>query len=78
MRSIKSYATVGFDSNTGHGLFVEGWVEHPDIFSWISPPLTDQPKGQQFFLLSAKPNKMAEDRTVSHPSFTKNGSTNQP
>ncbi|MGB6381065.1 MAG: hypothetical protein WBG51_07830, partial [Syntrophobacteria bacterium] len=25
----------GLGSNIGHGLFV-GWVEHPDIFCWVS------------------------------------------
>jgi hypothetical protein len=26
---------MGLGSNIGHGLFV-GWVEHPDIFCWVS------------------------------------------
>jgi hypothetical protein len=58
----------GLGSNIGHGLFV-GWVEHPDIFCWVSPPPADQPKCQPFFMLSAKPNKMAKDRTVPHYSM---------
>ena len=51
----------GLGSNIGHGLFV-GWVEHPDIFCWVSflyPTYLPA-----IFVLSAKPNKMAEDRTV--------------
>jgi hypothetical protein len=55
--------TFGLGSNIGLGLFV-GWVEHPDIFCRVSPPPADQPTCQPFFLLLAKPNKMAEDRTV--------------
>jgi len=30
----------GLGSNIGHGLFV-GWVEHPDIFCWVSPRRTN-------------------------------------
>jgi len=59
--SIYGLNHTGLGSNIGHGLFVD-WVEHPDIFCWVSflypiylPAI---------FLLSAKPNKMAEDRTV--------------
>jgi hypothetical protein len=51
----------GLGSNIGHGLFV-GWVEHPDIFCWVSflyPTYL-----LSIFVLSAKPNKMAEDRAV--------------
>jgi hypothetical protein len=57
--------SFGLGSNIGHGLFV-GWVEHPDIFCWVSflyptyLPAT--------FVLSAKPNKMAEDGTIPHHS----------
>jgi hypothetical protein len=52
----------GLGSNIGHGLFV-GWVEHPD--SLVGFRSSTQPTCQPFFLLSAKPNEMAEDRTVS-------------
>jgi len=55
------WSQLGLGSNIGHGLFV-GWVEHPDIFCWVSflyPTYLPA-----IFLLSAKPNKMAEDRTV--------------
>jgi hypothetical protein len=30
-----TYRIMGLGSNIGHGLFV-GWVEHPDIFCWVS------------------------------------------
>ncbi len=56
-----SYRENGLGSNIGHGLFV-GWVEHPDIFRWVSflyPTYLPA-----IFVLSAKPNKMAEDRTI--------------
>jgi hypothetical protein len=36
--------------NIGHGLFV-GWVEHSDIFCWVSPP-ADQLAYQPFFAIS--------------------------
>jgi len=52
---------MGLGSNIGHGLFV-GWVEHPDIFCWVSflyPTYL-----LSVFVLSAKPNKMAEDRII--------------
>jgi len=49
------------DRFTGHGLIV-GWVEHPDIFCWVS--FLNPTYVPTIFLLSAKPNKMAEDRTV--------------
>ena len=58
---VQTYINSGFGSNICHGLFV-GWVEHPDIFCWVSflyPTYLPA-----IFLLSAKPNKMAEDRTV--------------
>jgi hypothetical protein len=51
----------GLGSNIGHGLFV-GWVENPDIFCWVSflyPTYL-----RSIFVLSAKLNKMAEDRTI--------------
>jgi hypothetical protein len=50
-----------FGSNIGHGLFV-GWVEHLDIFFWVS--FLNPTYVPAIFLLSAKPNKMAEDKTV--------------
>ena len=53
--------SFGLGSNIGHGLFV-GWVEHPDIFCWVSflyPTYLPA-----IFVLSAKPNKMAEDRII--------------
>jgi hypothetical protein len=56
----------GLGSNIGHGLFV-GWVEHPDIFCWVSflyPTYLPA-----IFVLSAKPNKMAGDRTIPHYSM---------
>jgi len=55
------YQKSGLGSNIGHGLFV-GWVEHPDIFCWVSflyPTYLPA-----IFVLSAKPNKMAEDRAI--------------
>ena len=55
------YRIGGFGSNISHCLFV-GWVEHPDIFCWVSflyPTYLPA-----IFVLSAKPNKMAEDRTI--------------
>jgi len=51
----------GFGSSIGRGLFV-GWVEHPDIFCWVSflyPTYLSA-----IFVLSAKPNKMVEDRII--------------
>jgi hypothetical protein len=51
----------GLGSNIGQGLFV-GWVEHPDIFCWVSflyPTYLPA-----VFVLSVKPNKMAQDRTI--------------
>ena len=42
---------------------VEGWAEHPDIFccvSFLYPTYLPA-----IFVLSAKPNKMAKDRTIS-------------
>jgi hypothetical protein len=52
---------LGLGSNIGHGLFV-GWVEHPDIFCWVS--FLNPTYLPAIFVLSAKPNKMAEDRTI--------------
>jgi hypothetical protein len=52
---------TGLGSNIGHGLFVD-WVEHPDIFCWVSflyPTYLPV-----IFVLSAKPNKIDEDRTI--------------
>ena len=52
----------GLGPNIGHGSFV-GWVEHPDIFCWVSflyPTYLPA-----IVVLSVKPNKMAEDRTIS-------------
>ena len=51
----------GLGSNIGRGLFV-GWGEYPDIFCWVSflyPTYLPT-----IFVLSAKPNKMAEDRII--------------
>jgi hypothetical protein len=48
----------GLGSNIGLGLFV-GWVDYPDIFCWVSflyPTYLSA-----IFVLSAKPNKMAEE-----------------
>jgi hypothetical protein len=53
--------SIGLGSNIGRGLFV-GWVGHPDIFCWVSflyPTYLPA-----IFVLSAKPNKMAEDRII--------------
>jgi hypothetical protein len=58
-----SYERFGFGANIGHGLIV-GWVEHPDIFCWVS--CLNPTYVPAIFVLSAKPNKMAEDKTVSH------------
>jgi hypothetical protein len=55
------HSQIGLGSNIGHGLVV-GWVEHPDIFFWVSflyPTYL-----LSIFVLSAKPNKMAEDRII--------------
>jgi len=52
---------LGFGSNIGYCLFV-GWVEHPDIFDWVS--FLNPTYLPAMFVLSAKPNKMAEDRTM--------------
>jgi hypothetical protein len=54
---------MGLGYSIGHGLFV-GWVEHPDIFCWVSflyPTYLPA-----IYVLSAKPNKIAEDRTNPH------------
>jgi len=51
----------GFGSDIGHGLFV-GWVEHPDIFCWVS--FLNPTYKPAIFVLSAKPNKMVEDRII--------------
>jgi hypothetical protein len=47
---------TAFGSNTGHGLFV-GWVEHPDIFCWVS--LLNPIYLQAILVLSAKPTIIA-------------------
>jgi len=63
--SAKSKRLYGLGSDIGRGLFV-GWVEHSDIFCWVSflyPTYLPT-----IFMLSAKPNKMAEDRII--PYFT--------
>jgi hypothetical protein len=52
---------LGLGSNIGHRLFV-GWVEHPDIFCWVS--FLYPTYYPAIFVLSEKPNKMAEDRTI--------------
>jgi len=52
---------LGLGSNIGHGLFV-GWVEHLDIFCWVS--FLNPTYLPAVFVLSAQPNKMAEDRTI--------------
>jgi hypothetical protein len=57
----KDFRKVGLGSNIGHGLFV-GWVEHSEIFcrvSFLYPTYLPA-----IFVLSAKPNKMAENRTI--------------
>ena len=51
----------GLGSNIGHGLFVS-WVEHPDIFCWVS--YLNPTYLSAIFVLSAKPNKTAEDRAI--------------
>jgi len=48
-------------SNIGHGLFV-GWVEHPDIFCWVS--FLNPTYLSAIFVLSTKPNKIDEDRAI--------------
>ena len=55
----------GLGSNIGYGLFV-GWVEHPEIFCWVSylNPTLHSIYLPAIFMLSAKPNKTAEDRTI--------------
>jgi hypothetical protein len=52
---------VGLGSDIGHGLFV-GWVEHPDIFCWVS--FHNPTYLLYIFVIVAKPNKMAVDRTI--------------
>ena len=66
---------VGLGYNIGYGIFA-GWGERPDIFCWAS--FLDPTYLPAIFLLSAKPNKMAEDLTIPRLSVTKNGSNNQP
>ena len=61
LRFGENNGILGLGSNIGHGLFV-GWVEHTDILCWIS--FLKPTYVTAIFLLSAKPNKMAEDRTV--------------
>ncbi len=51
----------GLGSNIVHGLIV-GWVEHSDIFCWVS--CLNPTYVPAIFVLSAKPNKMAEDRNA--------------
>jgi hypothetical protein len=49
-----------FGFKSVNGLFVEGWVEHPDIFCWVSflyPTYLPA-----IFVLSVKPNKMVSFR----------------
>ena len=56
--SLPIFFSLELGSNIGYGLFV-GWVEHPDIFCWVSflyPTYLPI-----IFVLSAKPNKLAED-----------------
>jgi len=48
--------SFGLGSNIGQGLFV-GWVEHPNIFCWISPPPADQPTCQPFLCYQRNPTK---------------------
>jgi hypothetical protein len=57
---------IGLGSNIGRGLIV-GWVEHSDIFCWVS--CLNPTYVQAIFVLSAKPNKMAENRTVPQNQF---------
>jgi hypothetical protein len=57
----KVEASFGLGSKIGYGSFV-GWVEHPDIFCWIS--FLNPTYLPAIFMLSAKPNKMAEDRAI--------------
>ncbi len=59
--SVPIVKNFGLGSNIGHGLFV-GWVEHPDIFCWVS--FLYPTYSTAVFVISAKPNKMAEDRTI--------------
>ena len=56
-----NYGKMGLGSNIDHGIFV-GWVEHLDIFCWVS--FLNPTYLPAIFVLSAKPNKMAEDRTI--------------
>jgi hypothetical protein len=60
------YSLFELGSNIGHSFFV-GWVEHPDIFCWVSflyPTYL-----LSIYVLLAKPSKMAEDRII--PRFLK-------
>jgi len=52
---------IGLGSNIGHGLFV-GWVEYSDIFCWVS--FLNPTYKPAIFVLSAKPNKISENRTI--------------
>jgi hypothetical protein len=45
----------GLGSNIGHRFFV-GWVEHPDIYCWVSPP-ADQATCQPFLWYQRNPTK---------------------
>jgi hypothetical protein len=51
------HSQFGLGSDTGHRLFV-GWVEHPDIFCWVS--FLNPTYLSAIFVRSKKPNKMAE------------------
>jgi hypothetical protein len=61
MLQVSVFSTSGLGSNIGHGLFV-GWVEHLDSFCWVS--FLYPTYRSAIFVLSAKPNKMAEDRII--------------
>ena len=66
MLQLKRITIYGLGSNIGHGLFV-GWVDHPDVFCWVS--FLKPTYLPAIFVLLAKPNKMDKDRTI--PQFIK-------
>jgi hypothetical protein len=59
---LSQLGRFGLGSKTGHGLFVEGWVEHPDIFCWVSAPCGGPTYLPAIFVLSTKPNKKAQKK----------------
>jgi hypothetical protein len=63
MAEIRTNPNLGLvlTSDIDHRFFV-GWVEHPDIYCWVS--FLNPTYLSAIFVVSSKPNKMAEDRTI--------------